>query len=502
MIRSLRSPITSIAAALSFGMVSFVANAQTGGGDPTIPDPQAWVRLGLTSSDGLLVDEATLHLGVGVPGNDALDIPKIDDVDQMPMYIATLSNDNTPLAFNAHGPYSEEVIMLVQLMAVNADVYTISVLDLGTLEGRACVSLVDLETGDRVVLSEGLELPVEIPAGTPAGPRFKLHVSLTAKVNVFDAICPHGSLGSALVSGPGNGPWNVSWLNYEDLEIAQQSSDVSPIGQGGLYPGNWTAVVEGLDGCGTFLVPFVVNAPEELAVAAVSEPTSCAESSDGRIILQPSGGAAPYTFAWSNGSTAQDLEGVPVGSYLVNMTDANGCSTAFSGLTVQGPDPIPGAILAPESIGRFQAVQFAATAPVGVQRSWDFGDGSGSAEFAPSHAYQNLGVFTVRLTLSEGPCQTVVENDILVLNTVGVNEINGDEVRAWSAGGFITVNNPLLVDLHIHIHDATGRVVTTRRIPAQSGRIEIPTHGWNKGLYFLNASTPWEQWTFSLPVVE
>jgi len=502
MVRSLRSPITSIAAALSFGLTSLATNAQTGGGDPTIPDPQAWVRLGITSSDGVLVDEATLNLSVGIAGDDPLDIPKIDDVDLMPLYISMLSSDNTPLALNAHGPSSDEVVQLVQLMAVNADVYTLSVLDLGTLVGRACVSLVDLETGERVVLSEGLELPVEIPAGTPAGPRYKLHVSLPAKVIVSDAICTHGSLGSAVVNGPGNGPWDVSWLNYEDISVAQQNSDVSPIGQGGLYPGTWTAVVEGQDGCGTFIVPFVVNAPEEVAVSAVSQATACAESSDGSITLDPSGGSAPYTFLWSNGSTAQDLEGVPAGSYQVAVVDANGCNSVFSGLSVQAPGPIAGAILAPQSIGRFEPVQFAGTSAAGVQRNWDFGDGSGSVDFAPLHAYQNLGLFTVRLTLSEGPCQTVVESDILVLNTVGVHEVDGDELRAWSAGGFITVNNPLAVEVHIHIYDATGRVVTTRRIPAQSGRIEIPTHSWTKGLYFLNASTPWEQWTFSLPVVE
>jgi hypothetical protein len=294
----------------------------------------------------------------------------------------------------------------------------------------------------------------------------------------------------------------VSWRNYEDLEIAQQTSDESPIGQGGLYPGNWTAVVEGLDGCGTFILPFVVNAPEEVAIAAVSGPASCAESNDGRIDLAVSGGSAPYTFEWSNGSTAQDLEDVPAGNYQVSIVDANGCSTTFSELGVQGPEPIAGAIQAPQSIGRFEPVQFEASSPAGVQRSWDFGDGSTSIDFAPLHAYQHLGLFTVRLTLSEGACQTVVEQDILVLNTVGVNDIDGDEVRAWGAGGFITVNNPLAVELHLHIHDATGRVVSTRRVPAQSGRIEIPTHGWTKGLYFLNASTPWEQWTFSLPVVE
>lgn len=500
MFSTLRSPLASVATALGFALLSLSTSAQTG--DPTIPDAQAWVRLGLSSSDGSLVDETTLHLGVGLPGTDVLDIPKIDDVDLMPLYIAILAPDNTPLAFSAHGPSSEDVVLPLQFMAVNADVYTLRVMDLGTLVGSACVSLEDVETGERIILTEGLELPLEIPSGVPTGPRFKLHVFLPSKVVVADALCPQGSVGSAVVNGSGYGPWKVTWYNYEDLLMAELSSEVNPMSQDGLYPGNWTAVIEGLDGCGSVTLPFVVKTPEPLAVAAVGGPTSCAESSDGSIMLAPSGGSAPYTFEWSDGSTAENLQGVPAGSYAVNVSDANGCSSLFSGLTVPAPEPIAGAILAPQSTSRFEPVQFASTAAAGVQRSWDFGDGSGMVGPAPLHAYQHLGIFTVRLTLGEGACQTVVEQDILVQGTVGVQEMDGDELRAWSAGGFITVNNPLTVDVHIHIHDATGRVVTTRRIPAQSGRIEIPTHSWTKGLYFLNASTPWEQWTFSLPVVE
>jgi len=486
--------IISVAAAIT------AANAQ--GGDPTIPDPQPWVRLGISSLDATMVDETTVHFGFGVPGDDPLDIAKPDDLASMPLYIATLSEMGVPLALNAYGPYSQEVVLSVQLRAEVADLYTISVLDLGMLAGVTCITLEDLETGNIVALQAGLEIDVEVPAGEPLGARYKLRAFLPTTISLEHVLCPHGSNGAATVVPTGYGPWNITWLNYEDLVIAQQLGENEPVTQGGLYPGAWTVVVESLDGCGTQSFPIFLEVPQELSIAAESQSTTCAESSNGSIALQAAGGVVPYTYEWSNGSTVQNLQNVPAGTYSVTVQDANGCSSTFNGLSVSAPEPIAGSILAPASIGRFEPVAFSSNAAAGVLRTWSFGDGSGSLVPEPLHAYQHLGIFTVRLTLSEGSCNTTVEQDILVQSTVGVGELDTDEVRAWSAGGLITINNPLHVDLHVHIFDATGRITTSTRIPAQTPRLELSTAGWSHGLYFLNASTPWEQWTFSLPVVE
>ena len=45
-------------------------------------------------------------------------------------------------------------------------------------------------------------------------------------------------------------------------------------------------------------------------------PANCV-SLNGSIDLTVSGGASPYTYLWSNGSTSQDLVNVPVGNYDV-----------------------------------------------------------------------------------------------------------------------------------------------------------------------------------------
>lgn len=62
-----------------------------------------------------------------------------------------------------------------------------------------------------------------------------------------------------------------------------------------------------------------------------SDPThidaSCAESTDGSAVVNPSGGMSPYTFNWSNGQTTASVTGLSPGVYHVTITGADECET-------------------------------------------------------------------------------------------------------------------------------------------------------------------------------
>ena len=66
----------------------------------------------------------------------------------------------------------------------------------------------------------------------------------------------------------------------------------------------------------------------------------CFGATTGAINLTPSGGTAPYTYAWSNGAISQDLNGIPAGTYTVVVNDANGSiggCTAATTVTISQP---------------------------------------------------------------------------------------------------------------------------------------------------------------------
>ncbi|MEZ4974055.1 MAG: hypothetical protein R2820_12150 [Cyclobacteriaceae bacterium] len=54
---------------------------------------------------------------------------------------------------------------------------------------------------------------------------------------------------------------------------------------------------------------------------------SCNGLSDGSARASLTGGTAPYSYVWSDGQTSEMASGLPVGTYSVDVEDANGCPT-------------------------------------------------------------------------------------------------------------------------------------------------------------------------------
>jgi gliding motility-associated-like protein len=52
---------------------------------------------------------------------------------------------------------------------------------------------------------------------------------------------------------------------------------------------------------------------------------SCTGASDGQILSSVSGGSIPYTYLWSTGAITQNLLNIGEGTYILTVTDANGC---------------------------------------------------------------------------------------------------------------------------------------------------------------------------------
>ncbi len=95
----------------------------------------------------------------------------------------------------------------------------------------------------------------------------------------------------------------------------------------GLYAGGFLATCEQ---SGTYIKPYNI---------------SCYGKSDGFIDLKIEGGESPFTFQWSDGSRAQNLNHLGPGNYSVQVKDANGCAATWNGEITQ-PAPISAKIVA------------------------------------------------------------------------------------------------------------------------------------------------------------
>jgi len=106
-----------------------------------------------------------------------------------------------------------------------------------------------------------------------------------------------------------------------------------------------------ISGCWTtfFLVLFAVffqqctrekepEIPELLSIELIPHDVTTFRGTDGSIETEVKGGASPYSYNWSNGETAKNIEGLSSGVYSVTVKDAVD-STATGSIKVNQPVP-------------------------------------------------------------------------------------------------------------------------------------------------------------------
>lgn len=104
-----------------------------------------------------------------------------------------------------------------------------------------------------------------------------------------------------------------------------------------LGAGTYTCVVTDANGCKDSASLNLTNpsGPRDSIVSTSS--ISCNGGSNGSIVLGVNRGTTPYTFAWSNSATTQNIGGLSAGTYSVTVTDANGCTATASAVIKQPP---------------------------------------------------------------------------------------------------------------------------------------------------------------------
>lgn len=108
-------------------------------------------------------------------------------------------------------------------------------------------------------------------------------------------------------------PYTYAWSNAETTE------DIS-----GLTAGTYEVLVSDSNGC-TDSMTFNLNNISSLNISSNVTLVTCAGGTNGAVDVTPSGGTAPYTYAWDSGQTTQDINAVGEGTYVYTLTDDNGC---------------------------------------------------------------------------------------------------------------------------------------------------------------------------------
>ncbi|MGA0560302.1 beta strand repeat-containing protein [Larkinella sp. VNQ87] len=156
--------------------------------------------------------------------------------------------------------------------------------------------------------------------------------------------------GSAVVNiQSGTAPFTISWSGPTANSTSVPNAGSITIN--GLKTGNYVFTVTGANSTcqGVFDVYLPGNSGNLVATASSSAVTGCG-ATDGQIFVNVSGGVGPFAYivnGFVKGVTSDrnfPITGLPAGTYYVQVTDANGCTTIRENVLINtvGQPPITG----------------------------------------------------------------------------------------------------------------------------------------------------------------
>ena len=144
-----------------------------------------------------------------------------------------------------------------------------------------------------------------------------------------------GELGSITANSSGGTGQNYSyiWIKVNDPLMTTIGSSQT---LSNIPAGNYSVTIT--DSVGINIVRTVsLGQPPVLAATIATTSLSCGSTvSTGSITVTPSGGTSPYSYTWLDSAAAitNTRQNLGVGSYNLVLTDAKGCSNAFTGITI------------------------------------------------------------------------------------------------------------------------------------------------------------------------
>jgi len=166
-------------------------------------------------------------------------------------------------------------------------------------------------------------------------PSFRMRANQLSITNTFTNVsCFGGNDGSINItpststagSTPAT-PYTYTWTN------GATSQDLT-----GLTAGPYEVSVIDANNCQLFTGATITEPQQPISISYSSSNKNCNGGlNDGAIDITVIGGTAPYTYAWSNASTSEDLTGIAAGTYTVTVTDSMLCTEVLS-VTITEPN--------------------------------------------------------------------------------------------------------------------------------------------------------------------
>ncbi|MBI1287931.1 MAG: HYR domain-containing protein, partial [Flavobacteriales bacterium] len=209
-----------------------------------------------------------------------------------------------------------------------------------------------------------------------------------------------GSIEISVVGGSTCEPYDILWTGPNGFTSTDE--DIFD-----LEAGTYTVTITDLNGCST-TETYTLTAPDGLSPTCSSEDALCNGDANGSVEVSVSGGTAPYSYAWNNGNQNAAQTGLTAGTYVVTVTDANGCTANCNSVVAQ-PNPLTAVVIVQDETLVNGCNGWATANPSGGTPPYSYNWSDGQTTQTASNLC--AGTYTVTITDANG-CEFTTSNVI------------------------------------------------------------------------------------------
>lgn len=267
------------------------------------------------------------------------------------------------------------------------------------------------------------------------------------------------------IGTPGSELWVAqNYDGYEWLPTTETGQNVL------LTAGNYQLVVTHYTGCTDtldFEVQQVSNPPQPTVTSS-----SATEFCEGGSVVLSGPEGYPY-YLWNSGSISQNITVYESGTFVLSIIDWLGCSSSSNSIQVI-VNPLPTAAFSPDL--ELYDIEFNNLSLDATSYEWNFGDGSVSTDFEPTHTYNTDGALDMYLVASND-CGN--DTAFLTLENVSVDNLEPlSDLVVYpnpNNGEFqIQFSSEKAETLTVSVYDQLGKQVAFRTINTNQGLTNVP----------------------------
>lgn len=213
---------------------------------------------------------------------------------------------------------------------------------------------------------------------------------IVLQIEKMDVSCFNGNDGLASVAIEGGmPPYTISWSSGAMGDTAES-----------LIAGTYFVYVKDFYGC-EVSGQVTITQPEELKINIVDTvvPT-CYDANNGSLVVEVSGGVAPYTYIWNTGESSLSLANLGEGNYTFEVMDAIGCSVTKE-IVLEAPYPTQVDLGEDRTLcnGQEHSLDIAVDDPAAV---YEWTSNNGFYSNSPQVTLSEAGIYTAKVINSLG----------------------------------------------------------------------------------------------------